>query len=172
MSSTKIVIIVLVLVGLLFVIFVARGALRKDPKPDSDPTTAAKEQKPPDWTKTIEGLFSSLKPKRALEKKVYSFNTDKPIEETIKPDDKQPFRTVKFHLLRGSGSARIEYTDVTPIQSKDLKDLQFQKCPLPADFNAKNPQADLSRCSIVALRRGGKVKVICTGNIACRVEVE
>jgi len=172
MSSTKIVIIVLVLVGLLFIIFVARGALRSDPQPSSNRQTDAKRTKPPGWTKKIEGLFSSLKPKRALEKKVYSATTSASAEDKIKPDDKQPFRTVKFHLLSGSGSARIEYSDETPVQSDKLKDLKFQKCPLPGDFDAKHPEADLSRCSIVALKRGGKLTIICTGNSACRVEVE
>src|SRR5882762_2086772 len=135
MSTTKIVIIVLVLIGVLFIIFVARGALRNDPKPSSDPKTAAKEQKPPGWTKTISGLFSSLQPKLELKQKTYSAST----EEIVKPDDKQPFRTVKFHLL--SGGAKIEYKDETPVQSKDLKDLKDQECPLPSDFDPKHPDA-------------------------------
>lgn len=166
MSTTKIAIIVLVLIGLLFVIFVARGSLRNDPQPSSDPKTAAQEQKPPGWTKTISGLFSSMQPKLELKQKTYSAKT----EETIKPDDKQPFRTVKFHLV--SGSADIRYTDDTPVQSKDLKELKDQKCPLPADFDPKHPDADRSRCVIVALKKGGRLTFACQGNSSCRVEVE
>lgn len=166
MSTTKVVIIVLVLVGVLFIIFVARGALRNDPKPSGDPKTAAKEQKPPGWTKTISGLFGSLQPKLELKQKSYSANT----EELVKADDKQPFRTVKFHLV--SGAAKIEYKDDTPVQSKDLKDLKDQECPLPADFDPKHPDADRSRCSIVALKKGGKLTFACQGNSSCRVDVE
>jgi hypothetical protein len=171
MSSTKIVIIVLVLVGMLFIIFVARGALRSDPQPSSNRQTDAKRTKPPGWTKKIEGLFSSLKPKRALEKKVYSATTSATAADKIKPDDKQPFRTVKFHLLSGSGSARIEYNDDTPVQANQ-KELKFQKFPLPAEFDSEHPEADRSRGSIVALKGGGTLTIICTGNSACRVEVE
>lgn len=166
MSTTKIVIIVLILIGVVFIVFVARGALRDDPKPNSDPKTAAKEQKAPGWTKTIGGLFSSLQPKLELKQTAYSATS----EEQIKPDEKQPFRTVKFHLL--SGSAKIEYVDVTPIQSKELKELKNQKCPLPADFDPEHPDADRSRCAIVALKKGGKLTFACAGDSACRVAVE
>lgn len=156
MSSTKIVIIVLVLIGLLFVIFVARGALRSDPQEDPD-TVATKEK--PGWTKTIKGLFTSLQPKIELKQKVFSGHT----EDSIKPDA-QPFRTITFHLL--SGSASILYVDPEPI-SGDLKRLQSQTCPLP------NPKGDdHSRCSIVVLKGGGAVTFDCVLNTACRVEVE
>ncbi|HEY3039037.1 MAG TPA: hypothetical protein VGJ66_09890 [Pyrinomonadaceae bacterium] len=175
MSSTKIVIIVLVLIGLLFVIFVVRGALRNDPAPPkgkAELKTSSKNTKPPNWTQKIEGLFSSLKPARPLEKKPYSWNSQNTIEETIKPDDKQPFRTVKFHLLPGSGHATVKYKDDTPIQSDELEELKEQECELPADFNPDNPKADRSRCSIVALKRGGRVTFICDTSTACKVEVE
>src|SRR6266496_6604331 len=140
MSSTKIVIIVLVLVGLLFVIFVARGALRNDSNTDAD--SVAKKEKP-GWAKTIKGLFTSLQPKITLKQKEFSGHT----EETIKPDGKQPFRTVTFHLL--SGRASIVYVDPKPVADK-FKKLQSQTCPLP------NPKGDdSSRCSIVVLKDGG-----------------
>ena len=107
-----------------------------------------------------------MQPKLELKQKIYSANA----EETIKPDAKQPFRTVKFHLL--SGSARVEYKDNSPVQSKDLKDLKDQECKLPADFDADHPDADRSRCAIVALKGGGKLTFSCDGTSACRVEVE
>lgn len=166
MSSTKILVVVLILIGLLFVIFVARGALRSEPRPSSDPKTAAKKEKPPGWTNSIKKLFSSMQPKLELKQKIYSLNS----EEKIKPDDKQPFRTVTFHRL--SGGAEISYKDDTPIESgSPLKDMDNpQPCKLPQD-----PDPDISdreRCSILALKRGGTLTFKCTGNSACRVEVE
>jgi len=158
MSSTKIVIIVLVLIGLLFVIFVARGALRDEPR--EDPNAVAKKDKP-GWTKTIKGLFTSLQPKVALKQKVFSGHT----EDTIKADEKQPFRTVTFHLL--SGSASIQYEDQTRPISGELEKLKSQTCPLP------NPKGDdRNRCSIVVLKGGGTLTFDCAVNTACRVEVE
>jgi hypothetical protein len=164
MSSTKIVIIVLVVIGLLFVIFVAIGAFRNDEKA---------ERNPPDWTKSIKGLFSSLQPKLQLKEKFYPSSSGKP--ETIPPDEgegfrKHPFRTATFHLK--SGTAEITYTDVTPIESDGpLKDMDNpQKCKLPQD-----PDPDVSdtrRCSILAFKRGGTFTFRCTNNTACRVEVE
>jgi hypothetical protein len=165
MSSTKIVIIVLVLIGLLFVIFVARGALRNDPAPKSDQQTA-KKTRPPNWTKTIEGLFSRLKPGVKLKQKTYSSVSN----ETIGPDDKQPFRTVTFHRL--SGTATITYTDITPIEpGSDLsKNMDHpQVCTLP---QTDPDVADRQRCSIIAFKRGGSLHFECAQNSACKVEVE
>jgi hypothetical protein len=166
LSSTKIVIIVLVLIGLLFIIFVARGALRTEPPPPKgkETSTVAKKTKPPNWTKTIKGLFSSLQPK-ALEGKVYSSNTT----DTIPPDNKQAFRTVTFHLL--SGRAEISYKDKTPLEpNSPLKDMDNpQPCPLPqTDPDVK----DRERCSILVLKQGGTLTFACALNSACRVEVE
>jgi hypothetical protein len=158
MSSTKIVIIVLVLIALLFIIFVARGALRNDPHQDKD--SVVKEEKP-GWTKTIKGLFTSLQPKGPLKKKrVFTSTTQEPIP----PDSKQPFRTITFHLL--SGSATITYNSTPPVPN-DFADLKDQACPLP------NPRGDdRDRCSIVALKAGGTLNFACVLNTTCRVEVE
>ena len=157
-SSTKIVIIVLVAVGLLFVIFVVRGAVRTDSK--SDPDKVAKESKP-GWSKTIKDLFSSLQPKGTLKQKQLSAH----YEETIGPD-KQPFRTITFH--RRSGDALIGYK-VPPNAVVDPKfdKLKDQPCTLP------NPKGDdSSRCSIVVLKDGGKVTFDCVPNTACQAEAE
>ncbi len=159
MSTTKIVIVVLILIGLLFIIFVARGALRSDP--DKDPESYASEKKP-GWAKAVRELFSSMQPKLELKQKYYTSNA----EETLRSDDKQPFRTATFHLL--SGGAQINYKDLTPMESDSpLSKLKDQECPLP------NPKGDdSSRCSIVALKRGGKFTFACKGTGGCRVEVE
>jgi hypothetical protein len=165
MSSTKIVIIVLVLIGLLFIIFVARGALRNDPAAKSDQQTA-KKTKPPNWTKTIKSVFSRLKPGVELKQKTYSSISD----ETIGPDDKQPFRTITFH--RVSGISTITYTDITPIEpgsdlSKNMD--RPQVCTLP---QTDADVSDRQRCSIIAFKRGGTLHFECALNSACKVEVE
>ena len=167
MSSTKIVIIVLVLVGVIFTIFVVRGAFQHDPKRprDDELESSATKTKPPDWTATIKGLFSSLQPKIELQQSVYCAN----IEETIKPDDKQAFRTVTFHLL--SGHANISYKDDTPLEpGSPLKKMKNpQPCPLP---QVDDDVIDKSRCSILAMKRGGKLTFTCVNNAPCRVEAE
>jgi hypothetical protein len=157
MSSTKIVIIVLVLIGLLFVIFVARGALRTDSS--SDPDKVAKGRKP-EWSKTIKGLFSSLQPKITLKQTDLSGH----FEDTIKPDNKQPFRTITF--VWRSGKSSILYVDPVPVDDK-YKKLQRQRCPLP------NPDGDDSkRCSIVVLKDGGTLTFDCDPNTSCAAKVE
>lgn len=166
MSSTKIVIVVLVLIGLLFIIFVARGALRNDAAPRSD-SKAAKKTKPPDWTRSVKKLFSSLQPKLPLKRQAYSSTGE---TETISADEKQPFRTATFHWK--SGTAEISYEDKTPIESgSPLEEMDNpQECKLPQD-----PDPDVSdrfRCSILAFKRGGTFTFKCTGNSSCRVEVE
>lgn len=164
MSSTKIVIIVLVLIGVIFVIFVVRGASRNEPSTRSD-AKAAKRTDPPDWTKSIAKLFSSLQP-RALEAKVYS----SPAKETIPPDEKQAFRTVTFHVLSGAGE--IVYHDNTPLEpDSPLEDLDNpQKCTLPQD--ADPDVRDRTRCSILALKQGGTLTLACALNTPCRIEIE
>ena len=165
MSSTKIVIIVLVLVGVIFTIFVVRGALQHDSKPkDDELESSATKTKPPDWTATIKGLFSSLQPKIELQQSVYCANT----EETIKPDNKQPFRTVTFHWL--SGRANISYKDETPLEPGSP--LKKMKNPQPCILPQVDDVPDKSRCSIVALKRGGKLTFTCLDNAPCRVEAE
>ena len=167
MSSTKIVIIVLVLVGVIFTVFIVRGALREEPDPPKGKTqvesTAAKTR-PPGWSSTIKGLFSSLQPGIELKQSGYCAAS----EETIKADDKHPFRTATFHLL--SGRARIVYTDLTPPDPRGpLKDMDYpQTCTLPQDKDVE----DKRRCSILATKQGGKLTFECLDNKPCRVEAE
>jgi len=161
MSPTKVVIIVLILIGLIFVVFIARGAFR-DEKPASDQSTAAKTR-PPDWTKTIKGLFKSFQPSLELKQSVYTTNVD----ETIKPDPKHPFRTAKFHRSLTSGPATITFKPIGGSPLKDMKDPQV--CDLP---QTEDGVEDRDRCSIVAFKLGGTLEFRCTGNVPCRVTVE
>jgi hypothetical protein len=153
--NTKIVIVVLILVVVLFVIFVATGALSNDKQPSGADLS---KQKKPAWTKSIESLFSSLKPKVKLKRQVYSGNmTDK-----IEADTKQPFRTVTFTLKSGT-LASIEYEEEEDPPGELEKK---QTCPLP---NTKGD--DPKRCSIVATKKGGELRFFCVGNTACEIAV-
>ena len=165
MSSTKVVIIVLVLVGLLFVLVVTKGALSKDKhKPDNqNESTDYSKSKKPGWAKAIKGLsnnrlFSSVVPKVVLKHSHYSSGV---FSEEVLPD-KKTFRTATFRLI--AGEASIDYVDNTEGASDALK---HQPCPLP------NPDNDDHRlCTIIALKGGGKLTISCPLNSACRVDVE
>jgi hypothetical protein len=162
MSPTKVVIIVLVLIGVIFVVFIARGAVRHEPKPAADQSTAAKTRAP-DWTRTIKGLFKSFQPALELKQSVYT--TD--VEETIKPDPKHPFRTAKFHRSLASGTATITFNATGGSPLKDMKNPQV--CDLP---QTEDGVEDRDRCSIVAFKLGGTLTFRCTDKIPCRVTVE
>lgn len=159
MSSTKIVIIVLVLVAVIFAIFVATGAFSNEPK-NKNSNEEAKDftKNPPGWTKTIKKFIGSRQPKIVLKQASYSSGTD----ERILPDDENPIRTATFRLR--AGSALIEYDDET----EDAGELKDQDCPLPNFDN----EDDIKICSIVALKKGGNLKINCTEKSACRVDVE
>jgi hypothetical protein len=168
----KLAIIILILVALIFILFVARGAFRHEEGTPTD-TTAAKNTEQPPWADTIKGLVKSFQPTLKLRQKVYTAST----EEIIPPDEKHAFRTAKFHLL--AGTAEIEYKDNTPIDNnsplKKMDNPQTFKLPQDRDPNVKHQ--DLERGSILAFKRGGKLTFNCTGNSPsgnnpCRVEVE
>ncbi|HEV2913127.1 MAG TPA: hypothetical protein VGX92_07415 [Pyrinomonadaceae bacterium] len=159
MSTTKIVIIVLVLVAVIFALFLAKGALSSDqPKAGNknDAVEFNKKKKSPDWAKTIRRAMDSMRPKLVLKQKVFPSD---PIE--IPPDLKQPLRTGTFRLV--SGSARVEYEDHTP----NAGDLQSQDFDLP-NFDNDDPRLG----SIVVLKLGGTLSITCKGKDNCRVVLE
>jgi hypothetical protein len=163
LSSTKIVVIVLILIGVLFVVFVARGALRNEPGRKVDNTTA-KQAPRPGWTETIKGLFSSLQPKLTLKQKVYNGQSE---PEKIPPDQDHPFRTVTF--IKRQGRPVVVYQDLTPLEKgSPMKKMDNpQKCELP-----DNDSPDKDRCSIVALKDGGTLTFACQDTNPCQVAVE
>ena len=165
MSSTKIVIIVLVLVGVIFTVFIVRGAFRHDPPPPNSPgqfKAAAQKTEPPGWTDTIKGLFSSLQPTIELKQSAYCSAVE--VDEVIPPDSKHPFRTATFHWV--SGKAKISYKEKTAPPIKDFENPQ--DCSLPQTRDVK----DKKTCSILATKNGGTFTFQCLDNAACRVEVE
>lgn len=162
MSSTKIVIIVLVLVAVIFAIFVATGAFSSEPKRKNSNEAARDFRKnPPAWTKTIKSFIGSRQPKINLKQNSYTSDA----EEKIPPDNQNPFRTAKFKLR--TGVALIRYVDNTEDIPEDMEDLKDQDFRLP-DFENEDPRAG----SIVALKGGGTFTFRCDKNAPCRVDVE
>lgn len=161
MSSTKIVIIVLILVAVIFAIFVATGAFSSEPKSKSS-NQAAKDftKNPPAWTKAIKRFIGSRQPKLTLKRGRYTSSTT----EEVPPDEENPFRTATFHLI--SGSATINYEDRTD-EAEDME-LDEQKFNLPNFDNEK----DIRRGSIVALKKGGTLTITCEGTSGCTIDVE
>jgi hypothetical protein len=160
MSSTKVVILVLVLIAVVFVVFVSKGALsgeKQGPVSKDEAMKFIKEKKTPPWAKFLGGFFNSRRPKLVLKYARYTANSD----ETVKPDADHQFRNATFHLMQGT--AHIKYVDSTENADK-LKD---QECDLPCLDNGE----DTSKTSIVALKSGGKLTITCTSN-PCRIDIE
>jgi hypothetical protein len=161
MSSTKIVIVVLILIAVVFALFVTKGALSDDPpkpKGKAEEKRAAKEYKAPDWSGTIGGLFSSMQPALDLGRDRFSAG-----EFEVESDEERPFRVATFRLVRGS--VNIDYEDQTE-EAEDL-DLDDQEFTLPDD-EAREPREG----SIVALKRGGTLTISCNGTDPCEIEVK
>lgn len=160
MSTTKIVIIVLVLIALVFIIFVTKGALSEDqPKAGkrNDAVSFTKQNKAPGWTKTISSMFGSLRPKLVLSRKSFTSNAS----ESVPPDEDHSMRTGTF--LRRAGSVHIRYVDLTENAGEDLR---------VQEFDLPNPDnSDPNRGSIVVLKRGGQLQITCVST-PCRVDLE
>ncbi|MDX6711850.1 MAG: hypothetical protein QOH96_2866 [Blastocatellia bacterium] len=160
MSSTKVVILVLVLLAVVYIVFVSKGALsgeKQKPVNKDDAMKFIKEGKTPPWAKSLGGFFTSRRPKLVLKYDRYTANS----EETVKPDADHPFRNATFHLMQGT--AHIKYVDSTE-DADDLKDQEF-------DLPCLDNKDDIRKSSIVALKSGGNLTITCTSN-PCRIDIE
>src|SRR5437667_4047278 len=128
MSSTKIVLLALVLVAALYIVFVSKGAFSGDRSGQSNRAAATnfiKEKRTPGWAKYLGGLVNSRRPKLVLSKASYTVSS----EEDIKAEADHAFRKAAFHLVRGT--AHIQYVDLT----ENAGDLQTQEFDLPCFDN-------------------------------------
>ncbi len=182
MSSTKIVILFLILIALLFVVLVVRGSLADD-EPQASAGKAAenftKQKQAPDWIKTIKDAFAWLQPKVQLpcgqtgELAKKCENLQLKTSFLVLPDNRQSFRTANFRLINGSANICYRTNENAPscADAKDLDknakpNLEAQSFDLP-DSDAADPQ----RGTIVVLKKGGKITVICK-SIPCKVDLE
>ncbi|HSK72647.1 MAG TPA: hypothetical protein VK892_13175 [Pyrinomonadaceae bacterium] len=174
MDSKKIVIIVLILIIAAFVVFVTWGSLSGEQPKRGDRNDAGKfvkEKKTPPWAKVIKSLFGSLSKKMALRcAKAAPDGADyqceeMPLNEEIKIPEEPgtSFRTASFILAKGK--ARIEYNDRT--EKADDFDLDEQEFNLP-DLELDDPNIG----SIVALEKGGSLKITCLENKPCQVKLQ
>jgi len=158
MSSTKVVILVLVLIAVVYIVFVSRGALsgeKQGPVSKDEAMKIVKET--PAWAKSLGGFFNSRRPKLVLERARYTTNS----EETVKPDADNQFRNATFHLIQGT--AHIKYVDSTE-KAANLNKQEF-------DLLCLHNEDDTCSGSIVALKSGGKLTITCTSN-PCRIDIE
>src|SRR5882762_7352832 len=98
MSSTKVVVLVLVLIAVGYIVFVSKGALsgeKQGPVSKDEAMKIVKET--PAWAKSLGGFFNSRRPKLVLKCDRYTANA----EETVKPDADHPFRNATFHVKLG-----------------------------------------------------------------------
>lgn len=170
----KIVIVVLILIVVIFVIFVARGSLTADQPKRGNRQEAAefsKQKKAPGWSKTIKNLLGGLggklelpcEKKAAPDKNIQCEKMPLNTEIKIPAETGASFRTATFVLL--AGKARIEYDDETA-EAEDLE-LEEQDFDLP-NFETEDPRIG----SIVALEKGGKLEISCSGNQSCQVGLQ
>ena len=167
MDTQKIVIIVLVLIGAAFVIFVGVGSFKSEPKKDP------KDVEAPTGSETFSKLFGGLQEKVVLdcdptsrsnsglrcEKLLLGKKPIPPAKESSLPFlKKTTFRTVKLVLI--SGQASVLYID----------NKGGGKIKNPQRFDLPNPENDGAKVeSLVFLEKGGTLTISCLGNTACQV---
>jgi len=182
MNSNKIVIIVLILVAVTFAVLVAWGSLRND-QPAGGNRNATKNFTKQEgfsaWRKWFDEALGSFQPKAKLPcgqngsplNKCDNLQQKSPF--LALPDDAQPFRTATFKLVSGSGNVCYRVNENAP-SCADAKDPDEDAKPNfeAQSFDLPNPDTgDPRRGTIVVLKKGGKITVICK-IIPCRVDLE
>lgn len=169
MSSTKIVIIVLIIIVGIFIVFVVRGSMANEPKiSKQEQGKAFSKKEPPAWTVFVKSALGYLAETEELKCQKKAAPNSKlicdglPLDEKIRIPRKKgtSFRTVDFVLKKGK--ARIEYEDKTD----EAEDLEFdeQEFDLPSD-ETRNPKVG----SIVILEDGGTLEIMCQTDSDCQV---
>lgn len=178
MDSQKLGIIILVVVIIVFVIFAARGGLTND-QPEPFSPDQAKKNAPnankPDWTKTIDKVFGSIRETVDLSCEKTAKGTERRCEmlslgnSDVKAAKdpwlpfmkKATFRTAKLVLLKGQ--AMVLYIDRKGGDKIDNP----QKLPLPNPDDHNSAEG-----SLVMLENGGTLNITCVGTVPCQVGQE
>lgn len=149
------------------------GTARKEPAAaGSSPRTQAEAFAPGSssaWT-SAGNLLTSLGPKLKLERDMIEMPPGKPSEPillSVPADAGVSYRIAKFRLRGDSG--RIEYRDVTPQASDDVKK---QLVAYPAPPSESSREQDRMLGSILVMQDGGKLSFYCTGSQRCVFELE
>ena len=150
MNSTKIVIVVLIVIALLFIGTVGLGL-----KNDSSKTPQGDEINDVDRFKSLSGLMAILCPRLELESGPLRTNVDIPIDKSL-----SPLRIAKLHLQSGT-EAVITYTAEKDSDIPALKDLNKQKLKLPLDAGASSATSVLPfrMARAVTPAQGGRARV-------------
>jgi hypothetical protein len=187
MNSTKIVILVLILIAVIFTVFVARGTLSQEPSKTDNQSEArnfTNKNQAPDWSKTLQDTFAWLKPRLKIQcgeekeaTKCENLQSRSPIK--ISEDKKQPFRLAKFRVPNSSNfmnSVNICYRAPTAKltcneakeKAKEAGDINFnaQSFDLPnSDSN------DRQQGTIVVIKEGGEITITCLSLNPCKVDL-
>jgi len=165
--STKILIIVVIVIALLFVVAMLWG-VGKHRNEHTDP----KNFQTPGWVKNGLGkLFGSAIPKLEVDPRKFAISPGQsfgPITIKAVQEDGPQFRKAKFRLT--AGRATITYIDVTPDRPTELSDTQKVAFPAPSDEAARKDKPNEGL--ITAMRGGGKLTIHCEGPVPCALEVE
>lgn len=162
MNSTRIAIVVLILLGVLF----ASTMLLTDRSNSSarGNNKDLNKMRAPDWVKSFGKLLGPKTPKLKLNGSPFKFEDS--LERIQVPPAEDDFRTATFHLKSGTG-VKIEYFDETSGAGEDLR---HQTLELPREKSDSDD--DPRRGTLTILKAGGRLEIKdCKGG-PCEVVVE
>ncbi|MGK7874067.1 MAG: hypothetical protein AB4426_12365 [Xenococcaceae cyanobacterium] len=158
MSSTKIIVVILMIFALLFFGSFGLGILKSQ---DMSAEEFAKTGQFPHWVENIGDLLAPVAPKVELKPSTLQLNPGQSKVITI-PKSDCAFRVVTLKLNIGA-ILETRYLDMTP----DAGNLDFDKqiLDLPHQKRGKNHY----RGSVVVLKAGGTLQLSCKGIDSCQV---
>lgn len=183
MSVSKIAVVVLILLGLLFFFGVGAG-LHFNGQDEEKARCCEREDCPrkdcsPDWTESLSGLFDSLRPRLDLPPSeqaklaripaLSSVSLNVPAAESslLSP----PLRMATFR--RSAGLVQIVFVPAHPEKIPDsMRKLRDpQKLSLPRTEKRKEND-DLQQGSVAIVETGGVLNVACLSNTPCQLELK
>ncbi len=169
MSRTKILIIGLIVLSFLFAVTLRLGHVNRQSQPE-EPQSYAEAGSFPGWSEGIAGLLAPLSPKVQLKRGTNTYQTGDSLTVssgagsgivlTVSPSDR-PFRIATFE--RQSGQLRLLYQDGT--DEAESLNLDEQSIDLPHRTRG-------DRASLVALKQGGMLQIVCEGSVQCHLVLQ
>jgi hypothetical protein len=187
--NTKVVIVVLILLAVLFVAGVGMGVhFNGQGQSTCDENTAAdkcadncKTQSClPGWTDSLGGIFGSLRPKLNLsdlnerDRQTLSSVIQPPATASLQVPEapssffKPSMRTATLRLVKGV-RAKIVFNASSPESVE--KELRQQTLDLPRDKSSKDND-DLRQGSLAITKQGGVLSITCENNVPCQLELK
>ncbi|MGG6295134.1 hypothetical protein ACQ4M4_12140 [Leptolyngbya sp. AN02str] len=168
MSRSKLIVIGLIVIGLLFFVALGFGYGNRNSGATTEREYAEQGQFP-NWAVGMADVLAPFSPKVQLETAAVIFKSGDVLNFapnrlpgstfTIPPSDR-PFRVATFE--RQAGQFRLEYQDRT--DAAERLDLQEQSLEIPTEQGR-------DRASLVAMQAGGTLQIWCEGAIACQLSL-